>query len=267
VIPADNIRGSALPAAQSLELPADQVHVWLANLDSYPAEDLKSLLSNDEVKRAERFHFEKHRNHFIVARGLLRQLLAAYLNTAAIDLKFDYAEKEKPSLGSADKGAINFNLAHSYGRAAYAFSRNRELGIDLELIREDFGGAEIAQRFFSRSEVAALGKVPRELAAQAFFNCWTRKEAYIKAIGEGLSMPLDTFDVTLAPGEPAALLRNHKDSREVERWSMLSIAAPEKFVAALVVEGKDWTLKTFALEEAGMSDKLQLVANPQKTTS
>lgn len=249
MIPAGNICGTALPAAQSLKLPADEVHVWLANLDSYPASDLKSFISSDEVKRAERFHFAKDRNHFIVARGLLRQLLAAYLKTAAVDLAFSYGAKQKPSLAGIEKGVLNFNLAHSHGRAAYAFSRNRELGIDLELIRENFGGAEIAQRFFSRSEIETLDTVPPELAAHAFFNCWTRKEAYIKAIGEGLSLPLDTFDVSLAPGEPAALLRNHKEPREVERWSMISIAAPEKFVAALVVEGKDWKLKTFALDE------------------
>jgi 4'-phosphopantetheinyl transferase len=106
---------------------------------------------------------------------------------------------------------------------------------------------KIANRFFSTTENEVLQKVPAELRRQAFFNCWTRKEAYIKARGEGLSMPLNEFDVSLAPGEPAALLRNHKDAAEVARWSMTSIPVDPGYVAALVVEGHDWELKTFSL--------------------
>ena len=121
----------------------------------------------------------------------------------------------------------------------------REVGVDLEFIKEDLAGDKIADRFFSASEIVALKNLPPELRQQAFFNCWTRKEAYIKARGEGLSMPLDEFDVSLAPGEPAALLRNHKEPAEVTRWTMQSIPVPSGYVAALVVEGHDWRLKTF----------------------
>jgi len=227
-------------------LPFDEVQVWIADLDCYLPDNFQPVLSTDEVERAQRFHFAKHRNHFIVARGLLRKFLAAYLNSNPADLTFEYAEKGKPSVASAD--AIKFNLAHSHGQAAYAFSRNRELGIDIELIRQDFGGEDIARRFFSTHEVECLETVPKELAGQAFFNCWTRKEAYIKAIGEGLSMPLDDFDVSLAPGEPAALLQNRRGQTEVQRWSMRSLAAPDGYAAALVVEGNGWDFKQFRLQ-------------------
>jgi 4'-phosphopantetheinyl transferase len=239
---ADNTAAARIP---SLELPANEVHVWVADLDQPYADNLRPLLAEDEIARAQRFHFEKDRNHYIVARGLLRQLLAAYLRVAAVELRFDYAEKGKPSLGGTD---VNFNLAHSHGKAIYAFSRGREIGIDLEFIREDFGGEEIAERFFSVVEIAALKAVAPDLKKQAFFNCWTRKEAYIKARGEGLSMPLDAFDVSLSPGETAALLRNHKEPAEVARWSMQSLSVPDGYVAALVVEGDGWKLKTFSLD-------------------
>jgi 4'-phosphopantetheinyl transferase len=227
----------------TLELPADEVHVWTADLDSYAPESLISVLSTEEAERASRFHFNTHRHHFIVARALLRKLLAGYLKTPAHEVEFHYGHYGKPGLASP--APHKFNLAHSHGRAAYAFSLNRELGIDLELVRADFGGEEVAQRFFSRCEIETLQKLPKALAGQAFFNCWTRKEAYIKAIGEGLSMPLDVFDVSLAPGEPAALLQNRRNAGEVSRWSMQALPVPDGYVAALVVEGDGWSLRRF----------------------
>jgi 4'-phosphopantetheinyl transferase len=228
----------------SLTLGPDEVHLWHAVLDEQAAESLKPILSDDEISRANRFHFTKDRNHFIVGRGLLRKLVAAYLGMDSAGLRFSYGEKGKPSLQERD-AAINFNLAHSRGMAIYAFSRGRELGVDIEFIKEDLEAEKIAKRFFSPCEIQALQAVPAELRTHAFFNCWTRKEAYIKARGEGLSMPLDEFDVSLSPGEPAALLRNYKDTGEVSRWSMQSIAAAEGYVAALVVEGHNWRLKSF----------------------
>jgi 4'-phosphopantetheinyl transferase len=230
-----------------LQLQPDEVHVWLADLNQHSADSLKSLLVEDEILRAERFRFEKDRKHYTVARALLRRLLAGYLGRTAGELRFKYAEKGKPSLEGVEKSSLNFNLAHSHGKAIYAFSHGRELGVDLEFLREDFGGEEIAERFFSSGEIAALRNVPAELTKQAFFNCWTRKEAYIKARGEGLSMPLDAFDVSLRPGEAAALLRNHKEPAEVRRWSMQSLSVPDGYVAALVVEGHSLKLKRFSI--------------------
>jgi 4'-phosphopantetheinyl transferase len=232
-----------------LALDVAEVHLWQASLDGRPADIFESFLSPDELARANRFHFTEDRTRFVVARGLLRNLLAAYLGISCAELRFSYGAKGKPFLLLDGQTQINFNLSHSHGRAAFAFSRGRELGIDLEYVKEDFEAELIATRFFSRSEVLALRAVPAELRNQAFFNCWTRKEAYIKARGEGLSMPLDEFDVSLRPGEPAALLNNYREEREVERWSMNAIPAPADYVGALVVEGHDWQLKSFSLEK------------------
>jgi 4'-phosphopantetheinyl transferase len=236
-------------ATLPLPLPADEVHVWLAKLDDYPADSFKVMLAADELARAARFHFDRDRNHFIVARALLRKLLAAYLDIGAGELQISYAEKGKPSLEKSGRGSLKFNVAHSHGLGIYAFSWNREVGIDLEFIREDLADEKIAERFFSPSEIHSLRDLPAELRKQAFFNCWTRKEAYIKARGEGLSIPLDEFDVSLRPGEEAALLRNHKDPGEVTRWSMQSVAVPAGYVGALVAQGQDWRLKTFSLNQ------------------
>ena len=250
-----------------LALEENEVHLWQATLDGRPADIFESFLSADELNRANRFHFTKDRNHFVVARGLLRNLLAAYLGINCAELRFSYGAQGKPFLVLDSGAQINFNLSHSHGRAAFAFTRGRELGIDIEYVKEDFEAEVIAKRFFSRAEVLALCTVPAELRKQAFFNCWTRKEAYIKARGEGLSMPLDQFDVTLRPDEPVRLLNNHVEEREVSRWSMQAIPAPEGYAGALVVEGHDWKLKSFSLEKsvaAAPSSNLGAAARPQE---
>ncbi len=237
------------PVPLPLELRADEVHVWLATLDDYDADSLKVLLADNELARAARFHFDKDKHHFIVARGWLRKLLAVYLGVSAGELRFFYAEKGKPALEESQRRLLNFNLAHSHGMAIYAFAHNREVGVDLEFIREDLADEKIAERFFSQSEIEVLRKLPAELRKQAFFDCWTRKEAYIKARGDGLSMPLHEFDVSLAPDEAAALLRNHKEPGEVTRWSMQSVAVPAGYVAALAASGHDWKLKSFSVDQ------------------
>jgi 4'-phosphopantetheinyl transferase len=231
-----------------LHLNSAEVHLWQARLNKRLADSVERHLSADEIARARRFHFAKDKNDFVAARGLLRTLLSAYLGISSDELLFSYGEKGKPSLQKSHRSAINFNLAHSRGMAIYAFSESREVGIDLEYMREDLADEDIAERFFSRREIKMLAGVSAELKKQAFFNCWTRKEAYIKARGEGLSMPLDEFDVSLEPGEPAALLANQKEPADVTRWSMHSIPVPAGYVAALCVEGSDWRLKSLVLE-------------------
>jgi 4'-phosphopantetheinyl transferase len=142
---------------------------------------------------------------------------------------------------------IKFNVSHSHGVALIAFARNREVGIDLERIVPDIEHEQIAKRFFSPNECAILGEIPNEkLRAEAFFNCWTRKESYIKARGEGLSsIPLDQFEVSLIPGEPAKLLKYDDLPQEVNRWSFKEIQPAHEFVASLAVEGWDWELLCF----------------------
>ncbi|HEV7745553.1 MAG TPA: 4'-phosphopantetheinyl transferase superfamily protein [Pyrinomonadaceae bacterium] len=244
--PDHSTRSADLPR---LELSADDVHVWLAKLDDYSADSLKLLLREDELLRAARFHFEKDRNHFVVARAWLRKLLGAYLGVSPREPGFSYAEKGKPALEDGQGSSLSFNLAHSGGMAIYAFSRHREIGVDLEFIREDLAGEKIAERFFSEREIDDLKSLPPELRKRAFFDCWTRKEAYIKARGDGLSMPLNEFDVSFVPGSDASLLRNHKEPEEVNRWMMQQVEAPEGYVAALVAEGQDWQLKNFTMDQ------------------
>jgi 4'-phosphopantetheinyl transferase len=233
-------------------LPGDEVHVWRALLDA-PAERVRrllELLASDERERAARFHFERDRRRFTVARGVLRGILGGYLNTAPAALRFVYGAQGKPALApEQDAGGLRFNVSHSEGVALFAFARGRELGVDVERVSPRVSCEEIAGHFFSPGEVARLRALPAELREAAFFDCWTRKEAYIKARGEGLSLPLDGFDVSLGPGEPAALVANRLDPAEVARWSLLALAPWPGFAAAVAVEGRGWRLKCWRLPE------------------
>jgi 4'-phosphopantetheinyl transferase len=207
-------------------------------------ERFAQLLSDDEHVRANRFHFETDRQHFIVARGYLRILISRYQGIPPADIQFSYGVYGKPDLvtSTPQLGPFNFNLAHSGGLALYAFTRVGEVGVDVELIRSEFTGADIAERFFSPAECACLNELSPELRPEAFFNCWTRKEAFIKAIGIGLSLPLNEFDVTLSPAEPAELLRTRWDESEAARWSLKAIDVGSNYAAAVAVAGHDWQL-------------------------
>jgi 4'-phosphopantetheinyl transferase len=224
----------------------DEVHVWRAKLDQ-PSLRIRSLLDTlapEERKRARQFHFPKDRDNFVVARGLLRTILGRYLHLEPHQLGFRYSFYGKPFLVEEyNRSDLRFNLSHSHGLVLFAITRGRELGIDLEYIRPNLAEEEIAERFFSTYEVAILRALPAHLQAEAFFNCWTRKEAYIKAKGEGLSLPLDKFDVSLAPGEPAALLRIRGDVEDLSRWTMVELAPGVGYIGALVVERCDWRLR------------------------
>jgi medium-chain acyl-[acyl-carrier-protein] hydrolase len=221
-----------------------EVHVWRAALEQ-PADRLEVLrrtLAPDERQRAERFHFERDRRHFVAARGLLRTILGRYLDRDPGGLQFGYNPQGKPMLAGEGSG-LRFNLAHSHGLALFAVSRGRELGVDLERIRPEFAGEPVARRFFSPREVAALGVLTGERRHEAFFVCWTRKEAYLKATGKGLTLPLDCFDVSLLPGEPAALLATRHDPAEAGRWSLRALAPGRGYAGALAVEGSGWQLR------------------------
>src|SRR5215213_3885133 len=218
----------------SLSLETGTVHVWRLTLDQEDdrLERFRKTLEPDELKRAARFHFEKHRRHFIVAHGFLRSIIARYLETQADALRFSYGAYGKPALASGH--SLRFNLSHSNELALLAVTLDAELGVDVEHIRADFATEDIAHRFFSHAEVEAFSALPKEEQVAAFFRCWTRKEAYIKAIGKGLSQPLDAFDVTLAPGTPPALLRAEDD--DASRWLLTDIDAGTGYAGALAVE-------------------------------
>jgi 4'-phosphopantetheinyl transferase len=231
------------PPPADLALTGNEVQVWCTSLDRPPdyVSQLAQTLTGDERERASRFKFERHRRRFIVGRGVLRLLLGRYLGLEPGSVRFKYGRQGKPEL--ADSTApLKFNLSHSEELALYAVTYNQEVGIDLEAIRplDDLEG--IAQRFFSAAENTALATLPPALKQIGFFNCWTRKEAYIKAIGDGLMYPLDQFDVSLLPGEPARLLRIQKDPQALNRWSLHHLAPAPGYVGALAVAGLGWRL-------------------------
>lgn len=224
-----------------MTLTAKQVDIWRINLagEGQETQLCRDLLSQDEIQRAGRFHFAKHRRRFTVARAALRQILGRYAGIAPQNLVFSYGGKGKPELSGELAGSeIKFNLSHSSETALLAVTQGLTVGVDIEWVNSEFATEEIAERFFSAAEVNVLKALPAAERAEAFFSCWTRKEAYIKALGEGLSVPLDSFAVAFGPGVSAALLQVTVDPEEVSRWSMYDIEAPEGYKAALVVEGK-----------------------------
>src|ERR1700722_4961199 len=230
---------------RTLVLDCDEVHVWRATLNQSASqiEGFLHTLAPDERARASRFHFAKDREHFIVARGVLRAVLGCYLHRAPEYLSFCYGTHGKPDLArQSDEDAIRFNLSHSHGLALYAVARGRQVGIDIEHIRLDLAVAEIAKRFFSRRDVAMLLALPTEVQRQAFFRCWTRKEAYIKALGEGLSLPLDQFDLLPAAGKPDTAPGAQQDPSDATRWSLKELTPASGYAASLAVEGHDWRL-------------------------
>jgi 4'-phosphopantetheinyl transferase len=229
------------PPESPLTLEPEEVHVWRAHLhqESEALQVSRAILTPAEQERADRFHFERDRTRFIVARSVLRKILGRYLDLSPERICFSHNQYGKPSL-SAEMGnaQLRFNASDSQGLALYAVARGREVGVDVEFRREDFASLEIAERFFSRREIEMLRGLAIEKRTAGFFNCWTRKEAYIKAIGEGLSHPLDRFTVSLAPGEPAALLHHDDYPPEPARWSFIELFAGVNYAAALTLEGQ-----------------------------
>jgi 4'-phosphopantetheinyl transferase len=228
-----------------LTLSRAEVHVWRASLDPDPSgiAPLQHTLSADELQRASRFRFPRDRRRFTVARGVLRDILGRYLDVPPSDIKFRYSAYGKPALADGfDAAGVQFNISHSHEMALFAVTCNREIGVDVEYLGREVRGEDIAERFFSVHERTVLRALPAAAKHQAFLNCWTRKEAYIKAHGEGLSLPLDQFDVSLAPGEPAALLATHSDPQEAQRWSLRALDPGPDYAAALAVEGHGWEL-------------------------
>lgn len=225
-------------------LAPGEVHIWLASLEQPPGsmQQFQSTLSPDEQARAARFSFDKDRRRFIAARGILRALLGRYLHVPAETLRFIYNAHRKPALPPETHPVLCFNLSHSYELALYAFACEREIGVDIEYMRSLTSNDYIllAKRCFSQSEYAALCALPESLQRQAFFNGWTRKEAYVKARGKGFSIPLNSFEVSLVPGEPVALLTSREAPHTVTDWSLRALPVPADYTAALMVQGREW---------------------------
>ena len=233
-----------------LALTSEEVHVWLASLDvgGPRLEPLARTLSAGERERARRYHFWSDRDRYVVCRGVLREILSVYLHRPADSFRLEYGAHGKPALaGESERTGLRFNVARSGGMALYALARGREVGVDLESIRPELATAEIAEQFFSPGEVEALRALHAGEWTAAFFACWTRKEAYVKATGGGLSTGLDTFEVSLAPGAPAALLR--APGAEASRWSLRELTPRPGYIGALAVEGRrGWGLECWTFE-------------------
>ena len=251
-----NIADSGFEIESHLPLPENEVQLWRVDLEAIGAGESRwqRLLSSDELARASRFHFSRDRQRFVTSRALLRTILGSYLSIDPDRLSFSYSKKEKPSLGPthADSG-VTFNVSHSGGIALLAFTRRREIGVDVEQVRRDSDMEVIARRFFSAHEQSQLAALPSEEKIEAFFRCWTRKEAYIKATGNGLSLPLSQFDVLLGAGEKNALLATRPDGSEAGRWLLQEVPGGPGYIAALCVRGQDWRLNGWSARPSTVS--------------
>jgi 4'-phosphopantetheinyl transferase len=224
---------------------ANRVDLWrlsLENLDSSHA-GLSEILSPDEVLRAQRFHFAKDRLRFTFVRGSLRIILGEYLDLPPARIEFRYGKAGKPYLpDQINPLGLRFNVSHSGGFALVAAAWGRELGVDIEQIRPDVNIRDVAGQFFSGREVAEIFSLPAEQQSAAFFRCWTRKEAYVKATGEGITFPLHSFGVSVKPEDPARLVFVDGAAAELKRWMFQDISPSASHAAALAVEGADWEI-------------------------
>ncbi len=238
------------PAAP--RLARGQIHLWCADLDRPAAERARfeGVLSRAERERAERFRFERDRQRFVVRRGLLRQLLAAYLQVDPARVGIGYGSHGKPELvPPSGRGSLRFNLSDSGPVALYAFALGQEVGVDVEELRVVPEADQIGRRFFSPAECAELADVAAEQRNEAFLLCWTRKEAFLKAGGEGLFCPLDSFDVTLRPGAPAAVLNVRGGGPGAASWSLHHLEPCAGYVGALAVLGHGWRFMHWRRDE------------------
>jgi len=211
------------------------IDLWTWTLDAGEAERrrLRRFLSEDELERAARFHFDRDRERHVVARGRLREILAARTAQPPERLRFAYSSHGKPTLAEPPGPPPHFNLSHAGGLAALAVSQQAEIGLDIEAVRplkEDVAG-----RFFSAREVAAYRALPEAERLAGFYRCWTRKEAVLKALGDGLSRRLDSFDVTLDAAAPPRIERIDGESGAPREWALLHLAPAEGFLGAIAL--------------------------------
>lgn len=214
----------------------DEFHVWHIDIPVLKKQlySLQELLSKDEIDRSNKFHFEKDRHKFTIVRGMLRKILASYLFINPQSIEFQYNEYGKPFLESMP---LHFNVSHSADFALCIVGSHFPVGIDIEHVHPIDDIEDIAAQFFSSNEFLKLKSLPEREKVPAFYRCWTRKEAFIKAIGNGLSYPLNEFEVSLLPDEAAKIYSVQGSEAQASRWSLLSVSAPEGYEAACVIEG------------------------------
>lgn len=230
---------------------AHEVDLWCVQLHAPPdvVDAHAARLAADERVRTAAFRFDELRRRFIITRGSLRHLLGMRTGVDPAAITFTYAEGGKPSLAN---GGLHFNLSHAEEVAVFAFCATSEIGVDVEYIRPIDGRDAISRRFFSAAECGELGSLPESERTLAFYHCWTRKEAYVKAIGQGLSHPLDRFTVSVRPGARAALLEVDGDADAGSRWLMHSFIPAEGYVAAVAVAAPAIVNELRCVDAAGL---------------
>ena len=235
-------------------LAENELHVWRASLDLSPdvIERFQITLSEHEKERAQRFLVPQARERFIAGRGILRELLGRYLALAPEEIEFQYGPDGKPSLSAGHNSAIRFSVSHSQDMALFAMAAGSEVGVDIEAMKADFRGMQIASHFFSDEEVASLARLEQKSATEGFFACWTKKEAYVKARGKGLGIPLRSFTVKFAEDKQGL------QDEEGKAWSCYTLTPSPEFSGAVVVAGEDWKLRYWEWSAGEMSlDRLR----------
>jgi 4'-phosphopantetheinyl transferase len=242
-----------LQAAGPSSFPDGSVDVWRLFLDEPSgADSVGSVLSFDEMARASRFHFDKDRTHFVRCRSALRGLLAGYLGTSAAEIRFEYLPSGKPQLApEQNPRGLHFNVSHSGNMALIAVGSKLRLGVDIEKIREDVDTAALAERFFSPRECAGLRALPAHLRVTGFFACWTRKEAFLKATGTGLSFPLADFSVSTHPDVGPQLEEVQGDTEAGRRWFLSDLRVGNSYRGALILDRQS---RLVTLEMKGLQE-------------
>jgi 4'-phosphopantetheinyl transferase len=244
----------------SLRSNTRELSLWIVHLEASEQKFEQSLawLSPEETERAERFRFDRHRRAFVLGRAALRALLGSYLDIAPDAVRFEFGPQGKPRLAGTSS-PLQFNASNSGHLAAYAFTAGCEIGVDLEQHRAMLDLENIARRFFSPEETAELLELPASEKTAAFFRCWTRKEAFIKALGGGLSIPLDSFQVTLRPDDAARMVSLGGSSQAARGWMLHDFTPAPDYAGAIAYPGLLRSVETrTAASIDELSDELQV---------
>lgn len=228
--------------SEEIVLLDDEIHLWRVNLDisSEKIAELSNNLSLDEIARANHFKFEEHKNHFIAARGFLRQIISNYLQILSNEIVFNYSDRGKPSIQNDN---LQFNISHSQDLALYAFCHNHLIGVDLEYLRDDVEYDKIAQRFFTPAESEFISKLSLAKQKQTFFHFWTIKEAYLKATGEGLGGGLETVEIDCNADLEVQVKAIFKSGLQNNDWFFSSFIPQNDFIATVAINTDETELK------------------------
>ena len=244
------------PSRYKPDVTEKKAAVWYVDINNHKNQIpyYWGILNTKERERVNKFYFEKDKNCYIIARGILRTLLAKYLNLNPSKIKFQYTEKGKPFLKHSSN--IKFNISHSKNTIVLGFLKNDEIGVDVEFSKNKVEALLVAKSFFSKNEIKALHKLTPSYIQQGFYNCWTRKEAFIKAIGHGLSFPLDQFEVSLESTEIAILKETLWDVKEKEFWTLKSFIPFKDYIGAVAIRNRNITVDYFHFQETDSFQKL-----------